>query len=946
LVIWDGLVLAGIGLLILFTSLAFGAVDAWAAGIAEVICFSLTILWLAKTYLTTDGHVRLPTIAQHDFRCLALPLALLLTFDTFQLVPLSPGVLHLLSPHAYQLYCTSLPGWPDRTVYDDPAWKRAIASDNSSAVVVLPTVDEVRGGAMVPFAPKLTPGASLIANSQPSATGDGRTGSRGGASSRWRALSVAPILTRAGLLKYCACASLLLLVVFYPVGVGGLAQERTFRRVLVLMALAAGTTIAVIGLTERAFWNGKILWFYIPRDWGAPMPGIHRASGPFVNPDHFANYLAMILPLALVGVIFRTPLDPAPHFSGFQSLCAAASMIIAAAILATISRAGWVELGLAILIPAWLLGWQRRRRLDDELAKRLPVNSVTSWLITPSVGVFIIAGVALLLVGPSEREQTGARITESISWGAGMWDRWSMWIDSGRIVRDYPLFGTGLGSWSTIFPHYQRPPWSPYFAGQAQNDYVEVAVEWGVVGLSLLVWLCWRVGRFLVEGSRSLHPRHWPLFAALVTAIAILGFHELLDFSLQIPANAVLFVVLLGIALRLTRTHRWEPLDRSGVLERHFPPAVLVTTAVLGIIAALHQRETVYPDDLLQPGSIREAGASIASHPSSSFLHVWLADMLSHSRGTWALKELKIAIWLNPNDPVARDKYIKALLAQGNEKAALNQISTAVYLSPRLDSHSYLTPRLLAWLSDKERGAIESGLDKAVAQNYGGSIDSLAQLYSVEGRELDGARLFESAGKREPDKSRGDRYYLSAGRAYATAGKRDRAARLFAAAMELAPDDPEPYIDLITLVYGPEGNSESATTAIQTAISRGINAAPLYLSLGQAAEAARDHKLAETAYRQAADYEPSWSNLTRLGEFYLDHGQFERAIGPIRRAAEIKPQAAEVYFMLAQAEEGAYQYAAANSDYRRAVVLAPDRPEFKSRSLDLLRKIEHSQAVR
>ena len=60
---------------------------------------------------------------------------------------------------------------------------------------------------------------------------------------------------------------------------------------------------------------------------------------------------------------------------------------------------------------------------------------------------------------------------------------------------------------------------------------------------------------------------------------------------------------------------------------------------------------------------------------------------------------------------------------------------------------------------------------------------------------------------------------------------------------------------------------------------------------------------------------------------------------PIRRAADINPRSGEAYFYLAQAEEGAYQYSAAKADYQRAIALAPDNPEFKSRSLDLLRKI-------
>jgi tetratricopeptide (TPR) repeat protein len=111
------------------------------------------------------------------------------------------------------------------------------------------------------------------------------------------------------------------------------------------------------------------------------------------------------------------------------------------------------------------------------------------------------------------------------------------------------------------------------------------------------------------------------------------------------------------------------------------------------------------------------------------------------------------------------------------------------------------------------------------------------------------------------------------------------------------------------------------------------------MALDGAAEGAGDKETAETALRNAISYEPSYSNLLRLGEFYLQHGEFERATEPIRRAAELNPRSGEAYFYLAQAEEGAYQYSAAKADYQRAVALAPDHPEFKARSLDLVHKI-------
>jgi Tfp pilus assembly protein PilF len=122
-------------------------------------------------------------------------------------------------------------------------------------------------------------------------------------------------------------------------------------------------------------------------------------------------------------------------------------------------------------------------------------------------------------------------------------------------------------------------------------------------------------------------------------------------------------------------------------------------------------------------------------------------------------------------------------------------------------------------------------------------------------------------------------------------------------------------------------------------MNNGINPVPLYLSLDAAAETAGDNKTAEVALRQVVSYEPSYSNLMRLAGFYLQHGEFERATGATRRAVELNPESGEAYFYLAQAEEGAYQYSAARADYRRAIALSPDHPEFKARSLDLTHKI-------
>jgi len=938
LIICDYLVLAAIALLVLFTPFAFGAVDVWAVALAEIICFSSAILWLAKSNLG-GGGARLTDSTRRELWFLAVPVVSLLAFILLQLVPLPPAVLGVLSPQAYRLYERSLPGWPHRILYADPGFENSLASLKPPAgITILPTVDEVRNGAAVPFAPK--PVGPAVGVGTPAAGQDQAPPIEGGL---WRSLSVAPTLTHAGFLKCLAYSALFFVVVFYPAGAGTRVDEHNFRCTLVLIVLAAGAAVTFVGLTEQAFWNGKILWFYVPKDWSGPILGVHRASGPFVNPDHFANYLAMILPLALVGAIYRAPLKPAPRFTGFQLLCAVVSLMMVAAILVSLSRAGWIEIGLVILTLTWLLRSQQRSSFD-ELVIRSSHESATLWLGVAGVALLTVVAAGLLLVGSGERQQAGARVTESASSGRDIRGRWELWADSSAIVRDYPLFGAGLGSWPAVFPHYQRPPWSMFFAGEAQNDYVEAGAECGVLGLLLLGWLCWRLGYALARGSHFIHPRHWSLFAALIPAIVTTAFHEVLDFPLQIPANAILFVLLIAIALRMTLVDRQQ---RANSPDRFVPPIVLarcvvpgavLIIAVVAIVAAAGQRETVYPDDLPHAASVHEAEESILSHPSSPLPHLSLTDLVFASTGAWLPRELEAAIWLDPNDPAARDQYVQALVSKGKEKEALKQISASVDRSPSLSSHAYLSARLMPWLTGQERTAVENGLQQAVAHGYEGSVASLAQFYSAEGRELAAAQVYETAARGTRDDDSKLQYMLAAGEAYARAGDRDEAQHSFAAAAELAPGDPRPYQDLIS-TYSAQKNFGSVKKTIELAATNGIDPVPLYLSLDAAAETVGDNKTAEVALRQAVSYEPSFSNLMRLGLFYLGHREYERASEPIRRAADINPQSAEPYFYLAQAEEGAYQYSAARADYQRAIALDPDNPAFKSRSLDLLRKI-------
>lgn len=121
--------------------------------------------------------------------------------------------------------------------------------------------------------------------------------------------------------------------------------------------------------------------------------------------------------------------------------------------------------------------------------------------------------------------------------------------DTLAIIEDYPLTGIGVGSFQSVYPGYASKE-IHLFLEHAHNDYAQFAAEFGVAGfvlLGLIVLLA------LKSSLTALFKRRDPFmrgmgFGATMGIIAIL-IHSAVDFNLQIPANAALFMVLLALAV-------------------------------------------------------------------------------------------------------------------------------------------------------------------------------------------------------------------------------------------------------------------------------------------------------------------------------------------------------------------------------------------------------------
>ena len=897
----DQIVVGGLAFLLVFTPLCFGSVHPWAYGLMEQTIFGLAALWMVRALL---GGRLLRDGGRSAARIVAVPIAVVLALLAFETMPLPPTLLRVLSPRAYKLYERALPGWPGAASY------RGL-NFNSNKSITLPTTQQVDAGASVPFEPKNKAPASANASA---AT---QTPARRHID---RTLSFEPRITRLSLLEALAYATLFLLVALYPFGADGEARaEEHFSRPMFGTVLITGVIIALLGLVNWATWNGKILWFFVPIDWGEPVAILGRATGPFVDADHFANYLAVILPIAVAGALLRTDLVTRKSSRALHLYSIMIVFLIICAILLSLSRGGWAAAGIGVgLLLATLFAQPEQRR-----AALMPYadRRTLTWV---AVGAAALVVLALIFVGPQGRQMTDARLQETAS-DMGLTGRTTLWWSSLEMIRDFPLFGVGLGAWGELSTHYTAAPWSEFFFDRdAHNDYLQFLAEGGLFAFLVLAWLLWRVLRRIVAAMRTGNPLKWPLLAAIVAAAAGMAFHELVDFNLHTPANAVLLVILLGLGLRISTAADSRRVEVAIEAPRAMLAGLAVSALAL-IFVSSGQKDVSYPYFLPEAKTVRAAAARVTQHPADSDGHFMLARLGERAMDREALlHELRTAVWLQPTDPHKRDLYANALAQRGKMAQALAEVERSVFNSPTLDTHFYLSPRLIHWIAPATQLAVEKGFKEAVAADFPRALDNLGEFYASMNRPLDEGRLYAEAAQKATDPARCLSALISAGKAYAAAGRMLTAEAYFRLAIREAPDQLSPYRELVQSVFVPEQDMRSAKATVDQGIQDGGDPYDFNLVLAQAAAQAHRADVAEASFKRALAERPAGSQaLWELGQFYLDQARYDDATRIFQQLANLQPSA-RVLCSLGRAQEGGYHYYAAKNSYAQAAALAPD----------------------
>jgi O-antigen ligase len=127
--------------------------------------------------------------------------------------------------------------------------------------------------------------------------------------------------------------------------------------------------------------------------------------------------------------------------------------------------------------------------------------------------------------------------------------RLSIWSTCATVVRQFPLFGTGMNTLGTAMIVYQPPAEVHY--NEAHNDYLQLLVEGGLVTFALVLVAIGAaiaaIRRRFRAGDDGLDAR-WVRTGATTGLVAI-ALQSVVEFSLQMPGTSVLFAVFLALAL-------------------------------------------------------------------------------------------------------------------------------------------------------------------------------------------------------------------------------------------------------------------------------------------------------------------------------------------------------------------------------------------------------------
>ncbi|RZB29834.1 MAG: hypothetical protein SRB1_02114 [Desulfobacteraceae bacterium Eth-SRB1] len=451
-----------------------------------------------------------------------IPAALFVLLVLFQMIPLPAVVLKVVSPATYELYEEMLPevGKRQRSEVRSPV-RRTTGRQKSEG------------------------------QEQGTEVGDQKLE----VGREWRSISINRHGTLRILLKFLSYIGIFFIVLYFnPSGQKGNRQEKSSVSVrsrkgavpdfifkLIWLIFFLGIFNALFSFLQEVS-RGQIQWL-------RPLAPPGSYLGTFKSPNNFSEFLEMVVPLAM-GLLIVQNYAEVKRFS--QRLGVKTARMVA-----LFSKTGLLSFGIIILIPALFFSLCRGGFVTFPVTMVVTlIFMVLSYRLHDRYSFvlfgFVVAGGFAYLIWMG----AGPIIKEAMTiFSPG--SRLFTYSDAIDIIKDFPIFGVGLGAWHDIIMKYHtmvgRETWMPAIA---YNDTLQITAETGFAGLACVAAFLFMIYRKAIKALRKgVDVVSQALILGGITAMTAALIHCQFDYLFVLPSNAVVFMAIAGMTYRLSITN-------------------------------------------------------------------------------------------------------------------------------------------------------------------------------------------------------------------------------------------------------------------------------------------------------------------------------------------------------------------------------------------------------
>jgi tetratricopeptide (TPR) repeat protein len=723
-----------------------------------------------------------------------------------------------------------------------------------------------------------------------------------------------------------------------------LASGRRLRFVAPGLVASAGLLALAVGLGHRAAAEAMI-YGHFPTSGGLPV-------GPFINPNHTAEFLELSAFAALAFAFSRTTRDG-------QRVWKLIAAVLAAGAITTLSRGSVLALG------AGALAWFALAPRSDEGE---PFHR--SKFVAALLALVVVVGITIGFGGDQIIAEFHGTVGDNLS-------KFAVAKDALPMVATHPA-GIGLGAFSRAYPVYQHLPMVSWFQF-VEVQPVSILIETGVAATALLLGLWLLVARRFWKQARRDRVE-----ASLVAAVIAVLAHNTVDFGLETLGVLLPFCALLGTIFGRQDAIIPPPRRDIGARDAPLPPprrdigsqdAPLPPPrrdigahdaplrpprpasargegwgegrlpVFLSVVAFLSTLAGIL---LFLAPSARDFDAQLQSPPSPSTRALAHAASLAHPTDyAYALAEAR----LEPRGP-----------AKTSTQTRLRMLNRAMLLCPRcMGAHEEAArdlwrlgrrqQSLLEWkiVVTESRGSLGPVLDGLLA--VGAKPDELATLADDQNRlglsrYLLAHGAIDAATKtlNQTAQQEGAELYLVQAQIFLAAKDIPAARKASQRALELEPRNPRAVqMSAEIALLDPKATSE-ALAILQTGLrfapsDVNLNRMVLSLLIPTDKYQAIDQALANLRAALAEAGAPSTEANLTAAQIFERRGQFRRAMSEYQAALSHAPDNIGIHLALARAAEQIGGIASAVDAYTNVLRRDPANQEAKS----ALARIQHDK---